>query len=229
MRDVGPISCRVCWKAIAAGVLLIASQAWAQNAPATCQSQPADKSTEVQSSDIVGTDTSIAAAARNAKAQTTAHAKKVISDEDMEVFAGPLPRLKMDGPENADEVVAAIAQYKLTHTPEQTEQAVQIWYGRYDEMLGAAIQENIDLQTLRNANLSNGYKICQASQDYQKCQSRQMAESRGARSDQNVIMRNNNLEVRIQHAFMKVRNGLWMNNLRYEWFKIRTTNNIDTF
>jgi hypothetical protein len=43
------------------------------------------------------------------------------------------------------------------------------------------------------------------------------------------MMKNNNLEVRIQHAFTKVRNGLMMNNLRYEWFKVRTTNGIDTF
>ncbi len=42
------------------------------------------------------------------------------------------------------------------------------------------------------------------------------------------MMRNTNLEVCIQHAFVKVRNGLWMNNLRYDRFKIRTTNNIDT-
>ena len=229
MLDIGLNSWRSCWKTIAASLLLVASQALAQNAPATCQSQPADKSTEARSSDAVGSDTSIAAAARSAKAQKTAHATKVITDEDMEAFAGPLPHLKMDGPENSDEVVSAITQYKLTHTPEQTEQAVHIWYDRYDEMLAAAIQENIDLQTLRNANLSNGYEICQASQDYQKCQSRQMAEYRGARSDQNVMMRNNNLEVRIQHAFMRVRNGLCINNLRYDWFKIRTTNNIDTF
>jgi hypothetical protein len=229
MPEIGLISCRSCWKAIAASVLLVAMQALAQNAPPACQSQPADKSTEAQSSDTVGSDSSIAAAARSAKAQKSARAKKVITDEDMEAFAGPLPRLKMDGPENADEVVSAIAQYKQTHTPEQTERVIQIWYDRYDEMLAAAIQENIDLQTLRNANMSNGYEICQASQDYQKCQSRQMAEFRGARSDQNVMMKNNNLEVRIQHAFMKVRNGLCVNNLYYDWFKIRTTNNIDTF
>jgi hypothetical protein len=229
MLAIGLISWRSCWRAIAAGVLLVASQALAQNAPRSGQSQSANKSSEAQSSATEGSDTSIAAAARSAKAQKTAHAKKVITDEDMEAVAGPLPHLRMDGPENAEEVVAAIAQYKLTHTSEQTEQAVHIWYDRYDEMLGAAIQENIDLQTLRNANMSNGYEMCQASQDYQKCQTRQMAEYRGARSDQSVMMKNTNLEVRIQHAFMKVRNGLSMNNLRYEWFKIRTTNNIDTY
>jgi hypothetical protein len=174
-------------------------------------------------------DNSLAGAARSAKAQKAAKAKKVFTDEDMEATAGPLPRLKMEGAENADEVVAAISKYKLTHTAEQTEEAVHIWYDRYDQMLAAAIQQNQDVQTLRNANVSNGYQLCQESQDYRQCQSRQMAEQRGAQSDQQEIIKNNNLSVRIQHSFMKVRNGLQMNNLHYTWFKIRTTNNIDQF
>jgi hypothetical protein len=229
MLGIGLISHHLRWRWLAVCAMLLALEAAAQNAPASCQSQPADKSTEASPSDNSGADTSVAAAARSAKSQKSARAKKVVTDEDMEEVAGPLPRLKMDGAENADDIVAAIAKYKLSHTPEQTEQAVHIWYDRYDEMLAAAIQENLDLQTLRNANMSNGYELCQESQDYQKCQSRQMAEYRGARSDQNVMTRNNNLEVRVQHAFMKVRNGLGTNNLHYDWFKIRTTNNIDTF
>jgi hypothetical protein len=175
------------------------------------------------------TSSSVAAAARDSKVQKTGHAKKVFTDEDMEASAGPLPRLKMDGAENADEVIAAIAKYKLTHTPEQTEQAVRTWYDRYDEMLAAAIQENLDVSTLRNANTANGYDLCQEGGDYEKCRNRQMAEQRGARNDQNLMTKNSQLEVRIQHVFMKVRNGLMMNHLRYDWFKVRTTNGIDSF
>ena len=172
---------------------------------------------------------SLADIVRGAKAQKNVHAKKVLTDEDMEVSAGPLPRLKMDGAENADEVVAAISAYKVKHSPEETEKAVRIWYERYDEMLAAAIQENLDLKTLRDENLSNGYELCQQSQDYEHCQNRRMAEARGARNDQAEMARNSNLMVRIQHSFSKVRNGLQQNNLRYDWFKIRTTNNIDQF
>jgi hypothetical protein len=170
----------------------------------------------------------LAAAARDTKAQK-AHAKKVFTDEDMEATAGPLPRLKMDGAENADEIVRAIAAFKATHTPPQTESAVHIWYDRYDEMLAAAIKENLEMKALRDANYSNGYELCQQSQDYRQCQNRQMAEQRGAQNDQLQMTKNNNLEVRIQHAFMKVRNGLTQNSLRYEWFKVRTTNGIDSF
>ena len=56
-----------------------------------------------------------------------------------------------------------------------------------------------------------------------------MAEQRGARNDQIQMSANSSLMVRIQHSFMRVRNGLQQNNLRYSWFKIRTTNNIDQF
>jgi len=181
------------------------------------------------SDDTAEAGSPLAAAAHSSKAQKAAKAKKVVTDEDMEATAGPLPRLKMEGAENADEVVAAIATYKATHTPEQTEEAVHIWYDRYDEMLQAAIRDNLDVQTLRAANMSNGYELCVQSQDYQQCQNRQMAEQRGARNDQQELAKNNNLTVRIQHSFMKVRNGLQMQNLHYEWFKIRTTNNIDQF
>ncbi len=179
--------------------------------------------------DQPSSDASIAAAAKQAKNPRTGHAKKVFTDEDMEATAGPLPRLRMDGPENGDEIVAAITNYKATHTPAETERAIHIWFDRYDEILAAAIQENKDMQVLRNANSSNGYELCQESGDYEKCRNRQMAEMRGARNDAVQATKNNELEVRIQHAFMKVRNGLSMNNLRYDWFKVRTTNGIDSF
>jgi hypothetical protein len=196
------------------------------------QNQPASStaaSEDAAAQDSSDSGNSLAGAAKTAKLQRAAHAKKVFTDEDMEETRGPLPLLNMEGAENSDDVVAAISKYKLTHNADETEQAVHIWYDRYDQMLAAAIQENQDMMSLRNANVSNGYALCQESQDYQKCASRQMAEQRGAQSDQTEIMKNNALEVRIQHSFMKVRNGLNMNNLHYSWFKIRTTNNIDQF
>ena len=210
---------KLCYLLLSA-ILLASTTGLAQNqqapAAAPAAQNPAD------------TGSPLAAAARSTK-EKSAHAKKVFTDEDMEATAGPLPRLKMDGAENADDVVTAIAAYKSSHTPEQTESAVHIWYDRYDQMLAAAIQQNLDVKVLRDANSSNGYELCQQSQDYQQCQNRQMAELRGARSDQIEMTKNSNLEVRIQHAFMKVRNGLMQNGLRYDWFKVRTTNGIDTF
>jgi hypothetical protein len=185
------------------------------------QDTPASSAAPQSSSE---TSSSLAAAARKAKAQNPAHAKKVFTDDDMEAQAGPLPRLKMDGADNDDEVIAAISKYKVTHTPQQTEEAVRGWYDRYDQELAAAMKSNLDTVSLRNANLSNGYQLCQQSQDYEDythCQSRQMAEQRGAQHDRNEITNNNNVVMRIQHSFTKIRFGLTQNGLRYDWFKVR--------
>jgi hypothetical protein len=163
----------------------------------------------------------LAALARNAKAQKTAKAKKVFTDDDVEANVGPLPRMKMDGADNSDEIVAAIAKYKETHTPEQTEQAVQTWYERYDEMLVATIKENREMQSVDSVNRSNANELCQQSQDYEQCQQRQMAEQRGSRSDQNRMSNNFTLMNRIQNVFRKVRSGLQTNYLLYPWFRIQ--------
>jgi hypothetical protein len=189
------------------------------SALALAQSQPAAASPPEQSS---APASPLAAAASSAKAQKTGHAKKVFTDDDMEANAGPLPRMKMDGPENGDEIVAAITKYKETHTPEQTEQAIRTWYDRYDEMLVATIQENRDMATIGSVNLSNGNELCQQSQDYEHCQSRQMADQRGSRTDQTQMIKNNALMMRIQRVFQKVRGALMMNNLHYSWFRIQS-------
>ncbi len=135
----------------------------------------------------------------------------------------------MEGTENSDEVMAAVATYRANHTAEQTERVVRIWYERYDEILAAAIQSNIETRVLRDANTSNGYELCMESRDYQQCNNRQMAEQRGARNDQIQIAKNFNVESRIQQAFMRIRNALMIKNLRYDWFKVRTTNGVDKF
>ncbi len=189
------------------------------SALALAQSQPAPPPPPAQSS---APASPLAAAASNAKAQKTGHAKKVFTDDDMEANAGPLPRMKMDGPENGDEIVAAITKYKEAHTPEQTEQAIRTWYDRYDEMLVATIQENRDMQTIGSVNMSNGNELCQQSQDWEHCQSRQMADQRGNRTDQTQMMKNTALMMRIQRVFQKVRGALMMNNLHYSWFRIQS-------
>ena len=106
---------------------------------------------------------------------------------------------------------------------------MQAWYERYDQDLAAAIQQNQPVTTLREENFSNGYELCRESGDYQACELRRRAEYIGQRHDQYTISKNVALEIRIQHVFMKVRGGIGRYNLRYDWFRIRTTNGIDTF
>lgn len=176
-----------------------------------------------------GTEQPLGTVVKNSKKQTNSHAKKVITEDDMDAAGNVLPRIRMDGAANADEIIAAIGDYKATHTPEQTEEVVQAWYDRYDSDLAAAIQQNMTVNTLREENFSNGNEMCREGGDYQKCEGRRRAEYIGVRHDQYTLQKNAALEVRIQHVFMKVRGGISRYNLRYQWFKIRTTNGIDTY
>ena len=210
-------------------LLALSALSLAQNAPAASSSAsssatPSASSATADQNSSSDTSNSLAAAARKAKAANPAHAKKVFTDDDMEVQAGPFPRLKMDGAGNDDEILAAISKYKLTHTPQQTEEAVRSWFDRYDQELAAAMKSNLDTVSLRNANLTNGYELCQQVQDYEDyahCQSRQVSEQRGAQHDRNEISNNNNVVMRIQHSFTNIRLGLNQTGLRYEWFKVR--------
>jgi len=192
---------------------------------AFCGAQNAPISPAPTPSEPTDSGSSIAAAARKAKEQKKEKARKVYTDEDMEAASGPLPRLKMDGADNADDVVAAIVKYKATHTPQQTEEAVHAWFDRYDQMLAAAMKESMDINTLRNVNTSNGYDLCAESAEPQECRSRQTVNMMGMRSDSNEIIKNTNLEARIRSTLVKVLAGLLQNNLHYDWFKIR--NNAD--
>lgn len=181
----------------------------AQGAPPQSANQPSSS------------DQSVAAAARDAKAQKTSRAKKVFTDEDMEVMAGPLPRLNMEGADNSGEVIDAILRYRATHTPEETEKTVHAWFDRYDGMLRAAIQQNANIMSVRNANTFNAYDLCQENQDPQECRRRETTDFQWGRSDSTVMVKNSQLQSRLTQLLMEVRTGLMPKNIHYDWFKIR--------
>ena len=64
---------------------------------------------------------SLADIAKEAKKNKTAHAKKSITDDDMESKKGPLPRLSMEDTDNSDEIIEAIGDFKAKHSEQQTE------------------------------------------------------------------------------------------------------------
>lgn len=190
--------------------------------------QPPPVAPAVPEPTYTGKEEPLGNVARNSK-KTGTKSKKVITEDDMDAIANALPRIRAEGAENADEIIAAIGEYKASHTPEETEAAVQAWFERYDQDLAAAIQQNQTVTSLREENFSNGNELCREAGDYQACEKRRRAEYIGQRHDQYTIRNNMALEVRIQHVFMKVRGGIGRYNLHYGWFKIRTTNGIDTY
>jgi hypothetical protein len=220
-------------------IFLSASSAWrsallqafavAVLVSASVAQQPTPVAPAVPEPTSTGTEQPLGTVARNSKKPNSGHIKKVITEDDMDALANVLPRVRMEGAENADEIIAAIGHYKASHTPEETEAVVQAWYERYDQDLAAAIQQNQVVNSLREENFSNGNELCREAGDYQACEKRRRAEYIGVRHDQYTVSRNMALEVRIQHVFMKVRGGIGRYGLHYEWFRVRTTNGIDTF
>jgi hypothetical protein len=208
---------------------LLRTSVFALLVSAAVAQQPVPVAPAVPEPTYTGKEEPLGTVVKNSKKQTSVRAKKVITEDDMDAIANLLPRLRLEGAENSDEIIAAIGEYKASHTPEETEAAVQAWYERYDQDLAAAIQQNQTVSTLREENSSNGNELCREAGDYWMCEKRRRAEYIGQRHDQYTLSKNMALEVRIQHVFMKVRGGIGRYNLRYSWFKIRTSNGIDTF
>jgi hypothetical protein len=172
---------------------------------------------------------SLADVAKEAKKNKAAHAKKSVTDDDIVSNKGPFPRLNIQDTDNSDEVIAAIGKFKNTHNERETEQAVHDWYDEYDEMLNAAIRENIEMRDQRESTSYHSYEMCQQGVSYKQCQERRQTEIRGNRHDQFVMRDNGMLTGRIQQAFMKIRTGISRYNLRYEWFKVRNANGNGSF
>ena len=187
--------------------------------------QPDHKGTTDSSN---GQGKSVASVARVAKTNKT-HAARVFTDDDMEVHKSPSPVMNLEGDDTTDLILRAIAKYKESHKPDETEQVVHDWYDEYDAMLAANAREAIQYRSLREANTLNGYDLCQQSDDYEHCEKRRQSELRGQRLDGAKIRQDMERVGRIQQGLMRVRAGIGMLRLNYPWFKVRNGNGIGSF
>jgi hypothetical protein len=162
--------------------------------------------------------------AKEAKKNKAVQARAVITEETLDGQKGPLPKLSLEGPENVQDIVLAIGDYKAKHTDQQTEQIVHDWYSEYDSMLATLFRENMQLQSLRESNTYYSSEVCQQGTDYQKCMQSQRAEARGTRQDRAVMKDNWAVANRIQTGIMRIGEGLNRYNLRYDWWKVRYIN-----
>jgi len=219
LRVIGEVMDRLPWKHLYICILLlIAVTASSGQSQPNC-AEPPQPSPE--------TAESLGAVAQRTKTQSSSHAKKIITDDDLEPSFGPLPRLRVNEAENGEQVIAAIAAYKQAHSAVETETAVRTWFTAYDKELEDRIKRSIEIKAVRNANVNNAAALCDDSQDYEQCWKRRRAEEQGARYDLAELANNNQQIVRLQHSLMNIRNRLLQMGFRYDWFKVRTTNNID--
>jgi hypothetical protein len=170
----------------------------------------------------------IAKEAKKRKAESQAHAKKVVTNEELGSSHGPLPALDFKE-DNSNEVLEAIGQYQSGHSAQETETAVHQWFDEYDAVLLAAIRGNMSESDRRSDTVYNGYWGCQDSPSYQSCVARRRAELRGQHDDQ-WAQRNDGYTVgHVQQEFMRVKSGMFRYGLHYEWFRIRSGNGQGTF
>ena len=164
---------------------------------------------------------SLADAARKAK-ESKPVAKKVITEETLEVDRGPIPALNVDGRDNISDVVKAIGEYKFKHTLEETEQLVREWYNRYDHMMQRASDENAEI---RSRQQDRRIQFREYPRDPKQYREQVLTEARSAAQDEKLLRQNGLLAGRIQSAFYKVKTELNSKyRLNYEWLKPSSQN-----
>ncbi len=210
---------RLCCRIARFGLLSI-SLVGLLSVAALSQIAPAESTTEQSKS--------VASAARQAKTGKT-RAAKVFTDDDMEAHKSPLPVMNLEGDDNTDLILKAIANYKESHKPEETEQVIHDWYEEYDAMLAANAREANQYQSLRETNTLNGYDLCEQSRDYEHCEKRRLSELRGQRMDGAKIRQDMERVGRIQQGLAKIRTGIGVMRLNYPWFKVRYGNGVGSF
>jgi hypothetical protein len=187
--------------------------------------------------------------AKKNKCTDKTKAKKVFTDDDMEVRNGPIPAIALQGPDNIGAILDVIHELKRTHDAAETEQLVHEWYDKEAEVLSTAIDNNV-----RNAEhnqvkmeaaqdryaYGNGYPYGYGNgygqgydyeSDYKKMQQHQLSERWSQRSDARNTQENWQTIARIQQAFVRIRCDVLMNRgkVPYDWFRIRNASGIGSY
>jgi hypothetical protein len=198
-------------------------------APAPAWAAPqSQKQDSVVASSAEAPPKSVAEIAKSAKKPSSMHAKKLITNEDLE-GNDTLPKLSLDGDDNTDEIVQAIGEYKSNHSKDETEEAVHDWYSRYDSILASSAQQNAHTQKQRSSTDYHDYWNCQDFPNYENCVLRRRQDMLDQHDAQLRIGANFAAIGRIQQGFMKVRAGIARYNLQYSWFKIRNANGVGSY
>ena len=71
--------------------------------------------------------------------------KRVFSDDDMSVRSNPIPVIALQGPDNTDNILNTIHDFKKVHDPAETERVVHEWFDEQSEVLSDAIDANVRL------------------------------------------------------------------------------------
>src|SRR5882757_7955243 len=158
-------------------------------------------------------------------------AKVVVDDDNLHSQRGPIPAIALDGVDNSDEIIRAIQEFKKINKPAETEEAVRFWYDEFDSLMADALDDNTRLikrKEDRSLTEATGSYYGRDG-DYDKAMQRRNSAISEDREDFRRGRKNGFTIARIQQTFMKVRTGIQIGGLKYDWFKIRNGNGNGSF
>ena len=181
------------------------------------------------------------AAKKDKDKDTSTKAKKVFTDDDMSARKGPIPSITLQGPENTEEILNAIHNFRADHDPMSTEDVVHKWFDQETEVLSDAIDANTRMQKhnqmrAENAQDTNSYPRYNYPQDYDSSRFRESMTSQvwSQRVENRSAQENALIIGRVQQVMMKVRLDVFCRPYKtrpaaYDWFKIRTANGVSAY
>jgi hypothetical protein len=152
--------------------------------------------------------------------QNAGKSKVVVTNETLEhAYTGPIPEIRTDGSDNSDEIVKAIDTFRISHTPEQTEQALRTWFERHDSAMVRLFELN---RGIDDRQMQSYYTPSRTGDP--NSNQRQLEENRrSALFDNRQRSENSQTLSRLQQALYSVRSKIAEFRMKYEWFKIRTS------
>ena len=174
---------------------------------------------------------SLAEMAANANTKKTDHAHVVLNDET--ASEKPIiPNIWENDCDNTDAIMAAITEYRRTHTRNETEELIHNWYDRHAQQLDHAAEENRRIQRGRQEQYY-GYPSYDYGNmrpgDYRQYYEAQQAASRSAYDDQWRYNQNYQLIYRTETVFQKVKYGIRRMGMDFDWLKLRCGINFCTY
>jgi len=166
---------------------------------------------------------SLGEAARQARQAKKPSNSNVIDNDAIARKQGPIPDITLRGPENCDELVAAIDEYRQKHPHTEFEAVLHEWYDRHDEKLARIYRDRAiarRLQRDRYAWYSESYR----DGDYDKYREVQRMEALNAYVDNDIAEDTSMAAGRLQQSLNKVRSHLQSVQLKFQWFKVRYSN-----
>jgi hypothetical protein len=183
---------------------------------------------------------SLGDAAKKNKEASKVKARRVITDKDLSGRSSPIPVISTTGPDNSDDILNAIHEFRRTHDASETERVVHEWFDEQAEALSSAIDGNARLaqhyqQRVEVAQDESVYGSQYDPDSYSKMQQKQITDRRAQRVDARSNRDNWQVIMRIQQTFVKVRTDMFMAHAMiqaknaFDWFKIRNANGVGSY